>query len=50
MALQYGLMSKYTSFVAVDAAEITEGSQGTTVHQAVPVPHGVKYETTINQN
>ena len=48
-ALQHQLMSAYTSFVAVDASERTEGSYGTTVHQAVPVPDGVRYETTVEQ-
>lgn len=46
-ALEYGLMSQYTSFVAVDASERTAADHGTTVHQAVPVPDGVRYETTI---
>ena len=47
-ALQYQLMSAYTSFVAVDTSHRTEGEQGTTVHQAVPVPVGVRYETTVD--
>ena len=47
-ALEHRLMSDYTSFVAVDASERTAGTQGTTVHQAVPVPKGVKYETTVD--
>jgi Ca-activated chloride channel family protein len=46
-ALAYGLMSDYTAFVAVDATHITEGDHGTTVYQAVPVPEGVKYETSV---
>lgn len=46
-ALEYGLMSAYTSFVAVDARERTAGNRGTTVHQAVPVPAGVRYETVV---
>ncbi len=48
-ALRYQLMSEYTSFVAVDSSKRTAGDHGTTVHQAVPVPAGVKYETTIGQ-
>jgi Ca-activated chloride channel family protein len=47
-ALEHGLMSAYTSFVAVDAGERTAGEHGTTVHQAVPVPAGVRYETTVS--
>ena len=48
-ALQYGLMSAYTSFVAVDGSERTAGARGTTVNQAVPVPQGVRYETTVSE-
>ncbi len=47
IALQYGLMSAYTSFVAVDSKTRTQGAHGTTVHVAVPVPDGVRYETTV---
>ncbi|HEX7081988.1 MAG TPA: VIT domain-containing protein [Gammaproteobacteria bacterium] len=46
-ALEYGLMSAYTAFVAVDASMPTAGESGVTVHQAVPVPDGVRYETTV---
>ena len=46
-ALEYGLMSDYTAFVAVDASRRTEDKHGTTVHQAVPVPKGVRYHTTV---
>jgi Ca-activated chloride channel homolog len=46
-ALEHGLMSAYTSFVAVDASERTAGDRGTTVNQAVPVPNGVRYDTTV---
>jgi Ca-activated chloride channel homolog len=46
-ALTYGLMSAYTAFVAVDASERTRGARGTTVNQAVPVPDGVRYETSV---
>ncbi len=48
-ALEYALISDYTAFVAVDASRPTEGSHGTTVHQAVPVPRGVRYQTTVRQ-
>ncbi|HEX7237355.1 MAG TPA: VIT domain-containing protein [Gammaproteobacteria bacterium] len=47
-ALEHSLMSAYTSFVAVDASERTAGERGTTVNQAVPVPQGVRYDTTVN--
>ena len=46
-ALEHSLMSAYTSFVAVDATERTAGERGTTVPQAVPVPEGVRYDTTV---
>jgi len=46
-ALEYQLMSDYTSFVAVDTSHQTEGEFGVTVNQAVPVPEGVRYETTV---
>jgi Ca-activated chloride channel family protein len=46
-ALAYSLMSDYTSFIAVDASEITEGGYGTTVYQGVPVPEGVRYDTAV---
>ncbi len=48
-ALDYHLMSAYTSFVAVDSATKTAGAYGTTVNVAVPVPEGVRYETTVNE-
>ena len=47
IALQHQLASDYTSFVAVDSSEVTGGEYGVTVHQAVPVPEGVRYETTV---
>lgn len=47
LALDYQLMSAYTSFVAVDSSRRTEGDHGTTVPVAVPVPEGVQYETTV---
>jgi Ca-activated chloride channel homolog len=48
VALDYGLMSAYTAFVSVDSTRQTAGKEGTTVPVAVPVPEGVKYETTVN--
>jgi Ca-activated chloride channel family protein len=49
VALDYGLMSPFTAFVAVDSTRRTEGSEGTTVPVAVPVPEGVKYKTTVDE-
>jgi Ca-activated chloride channel family protein len=47
LALRYGLMSAYTSFVAVDCAQPTQGSYGTTVAIPSPMPPGTRYETTV---
>jgi Ca-activated chloride channel family protein len=47
VALEYGLMSNYTAFVAVDSLTRTQGDHGTTVSVPVPVPEGVQYETTV---
>ncbi len=47
VALEYGLMSSYTAFVAVDSSRKTEGDHGVTVAVPVPVPDGVRYETTV---
>lgn len=49
LALEYGLMSAYTAFVAVDSSRVTEGDHGTVVPVAVPVPEGVRYETTVQE-
>lgn len=46
-ALAHQLMSAYTSFVAVDASRITDGAYGITVEQPLPVPDGVRYDTTV---
>ncbi len=46
-ALKYGLMSDYTAFVAVDATQPTAGNFGVTVVQPVPMPPGVRYDTTV---
>ena len=50
VALDYGLMSAFTAFVAVDSSRRTEGTEGVTVPVAVPVPEGVKYDTTVKEN
>ena len=47
VALEYSLMSPFTAFVAVDASRRTEGAHGTSVGVPVPMPEGVKYETTV---
>jgi Ca-activated chloride channel homolog len=47
VALNYGLMSAYTAFIAVDSSRTTAGDHGITVPVPVPVPHGVRYDTTV---
>jgi Ca-activated chloride channel family protein len=47
VALQYGLMSAYTAFIAVDSSRTTAGDHGVTVAVPVPVPDGVRYDTTV---
>ncbi len=47
VALEYCLMSAYTAFVAVDSSKTTAGDHGTTVAVPVPVPDGVRYDTTV---
>ncbi|MAE67820.1 MAG: trypsin [Phycisphaeraceae bacterium] len=49
VALNHNLMSAYTAFIAVDASRRTAGSFGTTVPVTVPVPEGVRYETTVSE-
>ncbi len=48
-ALEYGLMSPFTAFVAVDSLTKTAGDHGTTIAVPVPMPDGVKYETTVKE-
>lgn len=47
VALEYSLMSEYTAFIAVDSTHQTAGDHGVTVAVPVPVPDGVRYETTV---
>lgn len=49
LALEYGLMSPYTAFLAVDSTAKTAGEYGMGVSVPVPVPEGVKYETTVQE-
>jgi Ca-activated chloride channel family protein len=47
-ALDYGLVSRYTAFVAVDSRTQTGDEPAVTTNVAVPVPDGVLYETTVD--
>ncbi len=49
VALEYGLMSAYTAFIAVDSSRQTAGDHGVSVAVPVPVPEGVRYETTVQK-
>jgi Ca-activated chloride channel family protein len=49
LALNYGLMSNFTAFVAVDSLTRTNGEFGVSVNVPVPVPDGVRYETTVTE-
>lgn len=49
VALQYGLLSDFTSFVAVDSQTKTAGDHGTSVTVPALVPKGVRYETTVGE-
>lgn len=44
LALEYGIMSQYTSFVAVEQRVINVGGKQMTVHVPVEMAHGVSYE------
>lgn len=46
-ALNHNLMSSWTAFIAVDSLTKTAGEFGTTVAVPLPVPEGVRYETTV---
>ena len=41
IGLQYNLLSKYTSFLAIDEQVVTDGSQTKRVRQTLPLPKGV---------
>ncbi len=49
LALEHGLVSAYTSFIAVDSLSRTEGDHGVTVTVPVPTPQGVRYDTTVGK-
>ena len=47
-ALEYGLVSAYTSYIAVDASRFTSGYRTTTVQQPNELPEDVDFRTTVN--
>lgn len=44
VALAYGLMTQYTSFVAVETTTVTSGGQPRTIAVPVEMPEGVSYQ------
>ncbi len=48
-SIDYNLLSRYTAFLAVDTLARTKGSYGVSVNVAVPVPDGVRYDTTVQE-
>jgi len=48
-ALEFRLMSAYTSFVAVEEKVVTEGGETRTVQVPVPMPEGVSYEGVFGE-
>lgn len=46
LGLKYHLLTAYTSFIAVDSEIRNTGDQGKTVHQVLPLPHGVSQYAT----
>ncbi|MDQ7780365.1 MAG: hypothetical protein RDV41_11775, partial [Planctomycetota bacterium] len=49
ISTQYKVLCQYTAFVAVDSLERTAGDHGVTVQVPVPVPDGVRYDTTVKE-
>jgi Ca-activated chloride channel family protein len=50
ISLSHKLLCRYTAFVVVDSTRRTAGSEGYTLPVPVPVPEGVKYETTVEED
>jgi Ca-activated chloride channel family protein len=47
LSLEYSVQCGYTAFLAVDTSRVTRGASGVTVAVPVPVPDGVRYDTTV---
>ncbi|MEM1424833.1 MAG: hypothetical protein AAGH64_12635 [Planctomycetota bacterium] len=48
VAIDHGLLSPFTAFIAVDSARVTSGDFGVTTVQPVNMPEGVRYDTTVS--
>ncbi|MHC4201569.1 MAG: VIT domain-containing protein, partial [Planctomycetota bacterium] len=49
LSLEYSVQCRHTAFVAVDSSRVTAGTSGVTVAVPVPVPEGVRYDTTVSE-
>ncbi|MBI2569206.1 MAG: VWA domain-containing protein [Candidatus Schekmanbacteria bacterium] len=49
LALAFGLMSRYTSFIAVDARSLVRDPAKETVAVPVPVPQGVSFDRAVQE-
>lgn len=49
-SIRYKVLSGLTAFLAVDGSQKTAGNHGTTVAVPVPMPEGIRYETTVMGN
>lgn len=50
VSLRHSVLCGHTAFVAVDSLNKTSGNYGVSVKQPVPVPEGVRYDTTVDNN
>ena len=49
LAIAHGIVSKYTSFVAVEERVVTENGATRTVYVPVEIPEGVSYEASLEE-
>ncbi len=48
-SINHTVLCPYTAFLAIDASRITAGYAGYSVNVPVPVPDGVRYDTTVGK-
>ena len=48
-SLEYSVQCRHTAFVAVDSSRRTAGTHGTSVAVPVPMPEGVRYDTSVTE-
>ncbi len=48
-SLDHRVLCRYTAFLAVDSLLTTAGDHGVSVRVPVPVPEGVRYDTTVKE-